>query len=69
MQTKDMYVSCDIVDVHCYEYWSCCSNIWGSIAQNHIIYNLFKLLCVLSWHCRQNKRKRLISSRGENGSR
>jgi hypothetical protein len=55
MQTKDMYVSYDIVNVHCYEDWSYYSNIWGSIAQSDIIYSHFELLCVLSWYC--NKRK------------
>ncbi len=48
MQTKNMYVYCDIIDVHCYEDWSCYSNIWGSIAQSDIIYSLLELLCVLS---------------------
>jgi hypothetical protein len=67
MQTKDMYVSCDIVDVHYYEDWSCCSNIWGSIAQNDIIYNLFKLLCVLSWHCSKIRGSDLYHQGGKMG--
>jgi hypothetical protein len=52
---KNMYASCDIIDVHCYEDWSCYSNIWGSIAQSDIIYSLLELLCVLSWHYSRRK--------------
>jgi hypothetical protein len=67
MQTKYLYASCHIVDVHCYEDWSCDSNIWGYSAQSDIIYNLLEFFCVLSWHCNKIKGGDLYHQRGKLG--